>query len=660
MHRGAISLLPTKHMRFVSTWLLAALITVFGNQISRAVLQINTTSLPFATDGSFYSQTFQASGGNPPYTWSIPNYSAALPAYLSLSTSGVLSGTPDVASGAYYFDVIVTDALLNTAEEDGIRINIAPYPLVITNVSLPGGFQNTSYSVQLGASGGLTPYSWALAQGSANLPAGLTLGSSGLITGTPLFNQTNSFMVQLTDNQSTVLKKVFSIAVAPPLPFRVIYTFTNGADGSTPMGGLTLSGNTLYGATYTGGSLGDGTIFKVNTDGSGFMVLHSFSTNTYNLGANPLGSLLIYSNKLFGTTASGGTAGGYGTLFSLNTDGTGFTNLYNFTYTNRASYISQSYYAGLTIVSNALYGTTTAAGGSYGWGNIFRINTDGTGFTNLHSFNGSDGAYPDSTMVLYSNVLYGTTQSGGFNSSYYGGTAYYINADGTGFGMEVVLATPNPTTGVSFEGAAPNGLTVVGGSIFMTTAQGGSAGVGTVCEQYGDPLHNFAFVTNNGAWPNPGLAASGNTLYGTCLQAGLFGEGTIFSVNTDGTGFTTWHNFTNSEGILPNYGVIQSGGVLYGTTSSGGTNGIGTVYAFSLPSTLTPPNMAPLPAQQRGRFQFSVNGVAGQIFTVQVATNLNSANWIPLATTNPVSGSFTFSDPNATNKMSFYRVVVSH
>src|SRR6266568_4754674 len=92
--------------------------------------------------------------------------------------------------------------------------------------------------------------------------------------------------------------------------------------------GLILSGNTLYGTASGGGSSGVGTVFAINTDGTGFTTLHSFAGRGD--GANPLAGLILSNNVLYGTAAGGGSSGN-GTVFKVSTDGTGFTNLYSFT-----------------------------------------------------------------------------------------------------------------------------------------------------------------------------------------------------------------------------------------------------------------------------------------------------------------------------------------
>ena len=107
--------------------------------------------------------------------------------------------------------------------------------------------------------------------------------------------------------------------------FGIIYSFTNGSDGSGPAAGLIVSGNTLYGTAKNGGSGGHGTVFKVNTDGSGFATIYSFTaytSGTNSDGANPVGSLVLSGNTLYGTASVGGGHYSVGTIFKVNTDGT--------------------------------------------------------------------------------------------------------------------------------------------------------------------------------------------------------------------------------------------------------------------------------------------------------------------------------------------------
>ncbi|HUJ42276.1 MAG TPA: choice-of-anchor tandem repeat GloVer-containing protein, partial [Opitutaceae bacterium] len=105
--------------------------------------------------------------------------------------------------------------------------------------------------------------------------------------------------------------------------FTVIHDFAGGAnDGANPQGDLIVSGSTCYGMTCAGGSGNMGTIFKVSTDGTGFALLHSFAGGAGD-GASPYGSLTLSGTTLYGMTYAGGSSG-LGTVFRINMDGTGF------------------------------------------------------------------------------------------------------------------------------------------------------------------------------------------------------------------------------------------------------------------------------------------------------------------------------------------------
>jgi uncharacterized repeat protein (TIGR03803 family) len=267
--------------------------------------------------------------------------------------------------------------------------------------------------------------------------------------------------------------------------FTNLYQF-GGIDGSEPYSVLLLQSNVLYGTTHLGGDFGWGIVFGVYTDGSGSVTLYSFSGAED--GRIPFCQLVSSNNLLIGTAPSGGDSGN-GTVFSINTDGSGFTNLYMFGALPSASPSTNSdgahSYAGLILSGNALYGAAQA-GGSAASGTVFKLNTDGTSFTTLHNFtalsNGatgtnSDGAIPGGfghELTLSGNILYGTALRGGTSDN---GTVFAIGADGTGF------VTLHSFTG-GIQGAAPNGgLVLWGNNLFGTTSQNSIAagsGNGTI------------------------------------------------------------------------------------------------------------------------------------------------------------------------------------
>ena len=403
--------------------------------------------------------------------------------------------------------------------------------------------------------------------------------------------------------------------------FRTLHNFTaflgsTNNDGAYPPAGLILSDNTLYGTAQSGGGAGYGTVFKVNISGTGFTRLYAFTGRTD--GANPYAGLILSSNTLYGTTPFGGSSG-YGNVFAVSTNGTGFTNLYSFTALNPTySTNTDGAYplAGLILSGNTLYGTAYY-GGRSGNGTVFAVNTDGTGFTNLHSFTAEytnssgvytnrDGAFPRAGLVLSGNILYGTAESGGSSNL---GTVFALSTDGTGFTYLHSFA------GYPSDGAYPEaGLILSGNTLYGTASSQGFRQFGTVFAVNTDGtgftnLHSFTkepFGTNiDGAYPLGGLILSSNTLYGTSSDGGRSGNGTVFKVNTNGSGFTTLYSFTatfgpsttNTDGAYPAGALILSSNTLYGTAFYGGRSGHGTV--FSLTNTVpVPPVILAQPQDQ--------------------------------------------------------------
>ncbi|MDE3066385.1 MAG: hypothetical protein KGJ60_02430 [Verrucomicrobiota bacterium] len=176
-----------------------------------APLQINTTFLPNTTNGAFYTQTLQASGGTPPYGWSLTPGSLGLPPNLALASNGVLSGT--LATNGYFtFYVRVTDSTTATVDQS-LSLDVVNPPLQITTGSLPNGIVGVGYTNQLAATGGNPPYSWSLASGSAALPANLTLGTNGILSGVPAAAGTNSFIVQVRDSSYSSQTKPLTLVI---------------------------------------------------------------------------------------------------------------------------------------------------------------------------------------------------------------------------------------------------------------------------------------------------------------------------------------------------------------------------------------------------------------------------------------------------------------
>ncbi|MCA1713630.1 MAG: autotransporter domain-containing protein, partial [Gammaproteobacteria bacterium] len=167
-------------------------------------------TLPGGTAGTAYNQTITASGGTAPYTFAVT--AGSLPAGLSLSASGVLSGTP-TAAGTFNFTVTATDANGFTGTQ-GYAITIAAPSIVLAPAALPNGTAGTAYNQTITASGGTAPYTFAVIAGA--LPPGLTLSASGVLSGTPTLPGTYSFTVRATDQNGFTGNQAYAVTILIP------------------------------------------------------------------------------------------------------------------------------------------------------------------------------------------------------------------------------------------------------------------------------------------------------------------------------------------------------------------------------------------------------------------------------------------------------------
>ena len=322
-----------------------------------------------------------------------------------------------------------------------------------------------------------------------------------------------------------------------------LYSFcaqTNCSDGAYPYAGLVqgIDGN-FYGTTYSDGvsqcnGAGCGTVFKITPQGK-LTTLHRFNGND---GFWPFAVLVQASDgNFYGTTALGGTKGGYGTVFKITPGGT-LTTLHNFDGTD-------GFYprGGMVQATDGNFYGTESDGGARHYGSVFKITPKGV-LTTLHSFRGTDGVGPEDGLVQGTDGnFYGTTSGGG------------LSCNGPGCGT-VFKITP-------------------GGRLTK--------------------LHQFGA---NEGMPYAGLIqATDGDFYGATFYGGYkpkppepcarYGCGTVFKITAAGR-LTTLHSFRVADGRYPIGGVMQdTGGNFYGTTFFGGDllcnapEGCGTVYSLS-------------------------------------------------------------------------------
>jgi uncharacterized protein (TIGR03437 family) len=297
--------------------------------VSAFVLGINASSLPDASNNIAYSQTLTALGGAAPYTWALHG---TLPAGLSLSNSGVLSGTP-VLDGSptepqtFSIPVSVTSGGVTASKDLSLTVALAPQPLSIPGagfdpIALPEGSFETPYSEVLQAAGGIPPYSWTYLAGT--LPDGLALDSSGTISGLPVKSSIFAFTAQVRDSAGAAVAAGFSIRIhANPvqitngvLPQAIVGTAypdqTFGAAGGLAPYTFAVQGSLPAGLTFANGSItgtptsaGNSSFTVTVTDSSQPALT---SSSEFRIAATPAHADLILSHTSASFSFSAGAA----------------------------------------------------------------------------------------------------------------------------------------------------------------------------------------------------------------------------------------------------------------------------------------------------------------------------------------------------------------
>lgn len=231
--------------------------------------------------------------------------------------------------------------------------------------------------------------------------------------------------------------------------FQKLFDF-NGTNGQYPQDGLITDGTYLYGTTKEGGNNDFGTVFKIKMDGTSFLKLKDFDYFDNN-GTRPFGALLLEGIYLYGMTEEGGLSGN-GAIFKLKTDGTGYQRIFSCASTN-ISFPKGS----LIFDGTFLYGMATR-GGNNDKGAIFKIKPDGTSFQILLHFDVANGQVPVSSLLLINDNLYGMCSGGTFET----GLIFKIKTDGTNYlKLYEYNASSSPAYGgnLIYDGTSLYGLT---------------------------------------------------------------------------------------------------------------------------------------------------------------------------------------------------------
>jgi uncharacterized repeat protein (TIGR03803 family) len=298
--------------------------------------------------------------------------------------------------------------------------------------------------------------------------AGLTLDGSGNLYGTTTEYQGPGTVFQLKRSNGT-------------WNLNTLFVF-NGSDGSTPQGRVVFGPNgTLYGTTTYGGSGGAGTVFNLrpapNARGGDWTetLLYSFTGGAD--GSSPwfVDPVFDQEGNLYGTTIEGGSGegGAGGVVFKLAPYNGGWTQsvIHSFTGTDHP-------YSGVIFdATGNLYGTTSEGGGS-AYGDVFQLAPSGSGWTanNLYDFQGgSDGAVPVGSLTFdRSGNLYGTTSTNRFSNG--GGTVFELSPSRGNWMFALVYGLSGSGDG------GPEGNLVIdaAGNLYGTTYSDGAFGAGSV------------------------------------------------------------------------------------------------------------------------------------------------------------------------------------
>ncbi len=314
--------------------------------------------------------------------------------------------------------------------------------------------------------------------------------------------------------------------------FSIIHHFAGGAgDGNAPRGSLTPAGDTLYGMTRIGGTSNIGVAFRMNTNGSQFVLLHSFTGGVHD-GKWPLGgTLALAGNTLYGMTPNGGVSN-MGVVFRMNTNGGNYRVIHHFT----GGISNGAYpYGSLTLSGGGLYGMTTGGGATNNLttanGTVFRMDTNGNQFSVLHSFGGGppDGSYPMGSLILAGDTFYGLTYTGtGYSNQW--GVVFRMDTNGSNYSI----------------------------------------------------LRRFGTPASDGLCPQGTLALQGALLYGMTYVGGVSNFGVVFRIDTNGNNYTILNEFKGPDGREPDYvQPLILGRNLYGVTYSGGASNGGVMFMLT-------------------------------------------------------------------------------
>ncbi len=379
-----------------------------------------------------------------------------------------------------------------------------------------------------------------------------------------------------------------------------VFNFASGSlhtSPSSPIGGLTASGNLLYGTTRRGGTLMGGTIFSFNPGGNTLNLQFGFSSAPNSATGNyPTSALFLApDNTLYGVTGAGDPySTQFGVVYHFNPSTNGENVVHNF---NDFPADGVSPMPALIQASDGMLYGITEKGGTYNQGTIYKVDPATTNETVVYNFHEVPGpAYPKGPLVEYNGALYGVTSNGGPLAN---GTVYKLTLSGYNFSTIYSFKYDQGAKDTTqFDGAQPvGGLTVVGNMLFGNTLAGGP---GTITNGGTDPHYSVgtifsinpatgvespvrSFVSTNSPSdifePQGDMLFSGGKLYGTTAYGTSASApvDSLFQYDPASSSFQILYRFQGGlpgsvDGFAPNPQLVLMNGYIYGTTMFGGTS----------------------------------------------------------------------------------------
>lgn len=482
-------------------------------------------------------------GGKAPIAWSISN--GNLPAGVTLSSAGVISGTP-TASGAYSFTARAADSNGRSATKP--MNGTVHQEMAIAAVTVPDGYAGSALAnVQLSASGGKAPYIWAVQSGT--LPAGITLSATGLLSGTPTTAGTSTFTIEVADANSKVANRQISmnvngaLAIASNLPASVLTRsavssdvvvtggkapFTIAVDPATLPTGLSFSGNKIVGTPTVVGSK---TVAYSVVDANGKTASRSQPV-TVNAG----------------------------TISATMTAGNGSVTLQQFF--NASDWTDVNVNKQITLPAGSVRGSTTAGStavtiGTSAWGGALTFNVNG-------EIQGASGAA----------------------NSGVGGTAF--NAERLGNASQKINLVVNGAIRAGGGGGGKGGTGGTGGGgVFAQTTTVREPASGEYYNLTTAPMNYFSIMNNNAGyeatwnyvlWPTSGISLGGLNSAPTSVVSGIytyyrgtFRENAIGLSGIPAAYYGVYRTYQSSQNVNSNGG----------TGGAGGNGGAGMGYSLS-------------------------------------------------------------------------------